>query len=203
MVYEIYIIDNFLPEKKAEEFNLKFFENHQWSNGWNRGLDPKQEQKWNWHRSVGNDLQNMYDTQQYIDSLEPEIKTLWQFTEPEIENLFGVKHVMDRYYANSHTYGLDGSMHTDDGSVTCLYYPCKNWNINWDGGTAFYNHEQDDIIEYASYKYNRMILFKANIPHKAMPVSRECYELRTSVVFKTSMDINHHSYVEWHKNRKN
>jgi SM-20-related protein len=202
MDYPIYIIDNFLPEKIAEEFNSKFFEKTQWSNGWNRGLDPNQEQKWNWHRSVGIDLQNIYDTQSYLDSLEPEIRTLWDFTEEEIDRLFQVKHKMDRYYANSHTYGLDGSMHSDDGHVTALYYPCKNWDINWDGGTAFYNYEKDDIIKYASYKYNRIVLFKADIPHKAMPVSRECYELRTSVVFKTSMDTNHSSYVTWYNNRK-
>jgi SM-20-related protein len=202
MSYEIYVIDDFLPEAEANLFHSKFFENHQWSNGWNRGLDPKQEQKWNWHRSVGNDLQNMYDTQQYIDALDPEIRTLWDYAQPKIQELFGVKHTMDRYYSNSHTYGLDGSMHSDDGSVTALYYPCKDWNIDWDGGTAFYNYEKDDIIKYASYKFNRMILFKADIPHKAMPVSRECYELRTSVVFKTSMDINDPSYFEWYNNRK-
>lgn len=202
MDYQIYIIDDFLPESDANLFHAKFFEDTQWSNGWNRGLDPKQEQKWNWHRSVGTDLQNVFETQAYIDALDPEIQALWHYTDLKINELFTVKHKLDRYYSNSHTYGLDGSLHSDDGSVTALYYPCKDWDINWDGGTAFYNYEKDDIIKYASYKFNRMILFKADIPHKAMPVSRECYELRTSVVFKTSMDINDPSYFEWYNNRK-
>jgi SM-20-related protein len=200
--YEIYVIDDFLPPAEAEEFNRKFFEDSTWSSSWNRGLDPKQEQKWNWHRSVGNDAQNMYETDSMLESLPLEIKRLWDFADRAIMDNFGVKHNMARYYSNSHTYGLDGSMHDDDGSVTALYYPCKDWDINWDGGTAFYNFERDDIIKYASYKYNRMVLFNAKIPHKAMPVSRECYELRTSVVFKTEKDITHPSYVEWYNNRK-
>jgi SM-20-related protein len=109
---------------------------------------------------------------------------------------------MDRYYSNSHTYGIDGSIHTDDGNVTALYYPCMDWDVSWEGGTSFYNKEMNDCIKYVSYKFNRMILFDAKIPHRAMPVTRECYELRTSVVFKASMDTNDASYFEWYNNRK-
>jgi len=198
----IYVIDNFLSEDTAKEFHDKFFSDKSWSYDWNRGLDPQQEQKWNWHRSVATDKQNLGDTQSYINNLDPIIRTLWDYTDSSIFDKFGVKHKMDRYYSNSHTYGIDGSIHTDDGNVTALYYPCMDWDVSWEGGTSFYNKEMNDCIKYVSYKFNRMILFDAKIPHRAMPVTRECYELRTSVVFKASMDTNDQSYFEWYNNRK-
>jgi hypothetical protein len=60
-----------------------------------------------------------------------------------------------------------------------IYYPRLDWNTKeWGGGTRVGN-------EIADYKGNRLIIFPAKILHQAMPVTRECFELRTCVVFKT------------------
>ena len=197
----IAVIDDLMPVEEAERFNHIFFEDKSWIAGWNRGLSDKNVNKWNWHRSVGNDVQNLYTESVDLSILPDEISNLWYYVEEAITEHFSVKHYMTRYYSNSHTYGVDGSIHTDDGDVTALYYPCMDWDAEWEGGTSFYNKEKDDCIHYSSYKFNRLILFKAKIPHRAMPVTRECYQLRTSVVFKTKMDINDPTYAEWYRRR--
>ena len=43
-----------------------------------------------------------------------------------------------------------------------------------------------NVILHAGYKGNRIINFEANAMHQAQPVSRECYQLRTCIVFKTT-----------------
>ena len=51
----------------------------------------------------------------------------------------------------------------------------------WGGGTLV----DGELIRYVG---NRLVIFDAHLPHMAMPVSRECYELRTNVVFKCNID---------------
>ena len=66
--------------------------------------------------------------------------------------------------------------------------PNKHWHV-----LCGHNKEECDengfdwvtwIFEYVG---NRLVIFDAHLPHKAMPVSRECYELRTNVVFKCNV----------------
>ena len=84
-----------------------------------------------------------------------------------------------RCYLNAHTHGIEPHLHGDDGDYTMIYYPRLDWNTEkWGGGTRVGN-------EIADYKGNRLIIFPAKTLHQAMPVTRECFELRTCVVFKT------------------
>ena len=90
-----------------------------------------------------------------------------------------------RIYFNAHTHGLEPHMHTDDGDFTMIYYPRLDWKPEWMGGTAIWNEQKNEIDKYVNYIGNRLFVFDANLPHQAMTVSRECYQLRTCVVFKT------------------
>ena len=85
---------------------------------------------------------------------------------------------MERVYLNAHTHGIEPHRHRDDGDYTCIYYPRLDWKQSWCCGTFL-----DD--KFAEYKGNRLIMFPAQTPHQAQAVSRQCYELRTCVVFKT------------------
>ena len=58
-----------------------------------------------------------------------------------------------------------------------IYYPRIDWKKEWGGGTMV----DGELVHYVG---NRLVVFTASLPHMAMPVSRECYELRTNVVFK-------------------
>ena len=83
----------------------------------------------------------------------------------------------ERAYCNAHTHGIEPHLHTDDGKFTMIFYPRLDWEPKWNGGTLI----DGKLIEYVG---NRLVIFDAHLPHKAMTVSRECYELRTNVVFK-------------------
>jgi|TARA_B110001454_G_scaffold101628_1_gene96004 hypothetical protein len=83
----------------------------------------------------------------------------------------------ERIYCNAHTHGIEPHLHIDDGEFTMIYYPRLNWHKEWGGGTMV----DGELVQYVG---NRLVIFDAHLPHKAMPVSRECYELRTNVVFK-------------------
>lgn len=188
-------IDNFLPENVARNLSQQFFSDPNWGYGWNMEQGRNKEtNNWNWHRSIGGDTVygniETKDVPRYMVPLYTRVKL-------ELENIIPANHLIERMYSNSHTYGVDGPCHRDDGVYTVLYYPCEDWDIQWDGGTMFYNEEEDDTIEYAAYKFNRAVIFDARIPHKAMPVSRDCYRLRTSIVFKTNIDANDPAYAKW------
>ena len=46
---------------------------------------------------------------------------------------------------------------------------------------------RDRIDTHLVNKGNRLIMFDAHLPHQAQPINRECYQLRTCVVFKTKL----------------
>ena len=83
----------------------------------------------------------------------------------------------ERIYCNAHTHGIEPHLHIDDGEFTMIYYPRLDWKLEWGGGTLI----KGKLVDCVG---NRLVIFDADYPHKAMPVSRECYELRTNVVFK-------------------
>ena len=195
----IYVIDDLMPEDEAIRFSEKFFSDPMWHAKWNKGLSDTEKRAWNWHRSPGTDIRDMGLGR---IELAGEAEELWSYVSPKITGYFNeVPHLPTRYYSNSHTYAVDGPIHRDDGDVTAIYYPCQDWKLDWEGGTAFYNESLDDCIKYATYKFNRLVIFKASILHRAMPVTRECYELRTSIVFKTQMDTNSPEYANWYNTR--
>ena len=69
------------------------------------------------------------------------------------------------------------------------------------GGTAIWSEPKDsgaslsgvdylggngmEIEKYVNYIGNRLFVFDAKMLHQAMAVSRQCYRLRTCIVFKT------------------
>ena len=106
----------------------------------------------------------------------------------------------ERIYCNAHTHGIEPHIHVDDGDFTMIYYPRLDWQIEWGGGTAIF---QDliklEIDKHVEYKGNRLIVFDAYLPHQAQPVSRQCYELRTCVVFKCNVSGGNRERLDFYK----
>ena len=123
-----------------------------------------------WH------IQACHTEQNLIDRGMDWIMPIWQSAIRKIN----LDLQWERVYLNAHTHGLEPLSHIDDGDYTIIYYPRLDWKTEWGGGT-FVN---DKFVEY---KGNRLILFTASMPHQAQSVSRQCYELRTCVVFKTNV----------------
>ena len=94
-----------------------------------------------------------------------------------------------RMYANGHTYGVEGYVHTDNDDTenyfTTVYYAHPVWHENWVGETVFYTRDRKDIIRSVFPRPGRMVSFHGAIPHAAHGPSRDCTELRTCVVIKT------------------
>ena len=99
----------------------------------------------------------------------------------------------ERIYCNAHTHGIEPHLHIDDGDFTMIYYPRIDWKKEWGGGTLV----DETLVPYAG---NRLVVFTASLPHKAMPVSRECYQLRTCVVFKCNVIDKVKETVDFYKN---
>ena len=67
-----------------------------------------------------------------------------------------------------------------------------DWQIEWGGGTTVYTEDttigstdpSSDVDRHVAYRGNRLLVFDAYLPHQALPVARECYHLRSIIVFK-------------------
>jgi SM-20-related protein len=96
-----------------------------------------------------------------------------------------------RVYANSHTYGIEGYVHTDNDDTenyfSTIYFAHEIWHKNWSGETVFYTEGGDEIISSVYPKPGRLVSFFGAIPHCARAPSRDCVELRVSVVIKTQL----------------
>jgi SM-20-related protein len=89
-----------------------------------------------------------------------------------------------RVHSNLHLYGDMQFPHVDlCGGATTLYYANPEWHENWLGETVFYDENREPVHAVAP-KPGRLVLFHADILHRAGVPSRECYEPRISVAFK-------------------
>ena len=117
----------------------------------------------------------------------------------DFRNKYSVENY-ERIYCNAHTHGIEPHIHVDDGDFTMIYYPRLDWQIEWGGGTAiFQDLTKIEIDKHVEYKGNRLIVFDAFLPHQAEPVSRECYELRTCVVFKCNITAGVKKNTDFYK----
>jgi SM-20-related protein len=94
-----------------------------------------------------------------------------------------------RVYANSHTFGVEGYVHTDnedhENYFSTIYYAHPIWHRNWVGDTVFYTRDGTDIIGSVYPWPGRAVAFHGALPHCARAPGRDCTELRVSIVIKT------------------
>ncbi len=98
-----------------------------------------------------------------------------------------------RVYANSHTYGVEGYVHTDNDDTenyfSTIYYAHRIWHKNWCGETLFFARDGHEIVKAVYPRPGRVVSFPGAIPHAAHAPSRECAELRISIVIKTQKAV--------------
>lgn len=94
-----------------------------------------------------------------------------------------------RVYANAHTYGVEGYVHRDSSDPvsywTTVYFAHSRWNVNWGGELVFFDDSEDEIVHSVYPRPGRIIIFPGFLRHCARGVSRECPDLRISIVIKT------------------
>jgi hypothetical protein len=130
-----------------------------------------------WHTLVG------HDDNEVIENNFEWVLPIWDtaFNKYNFKERYNIE-TYKRIYMNAHTHGIEPHLHVDDGDFTMIYYPRLDWKPEWQGGTMVDGR-------YIPYVGNNLIVFDAHLPHQAMPVSRECYELRSVIVFKLNCNV--------------
>jgi len=103
----------------------------------------------------------------------------------KIKNYINEDITIGDLYANGQTHGMSGSIHKDNSDYTLLIYSNLSWNIDWGGRTVFILPTGEQKI--FSPVPGMAILSTGNIDHYSDEISRECYELRTTIVFKINL----------------
>jgi len=159
-----------------------------WAFGWrSRG---KRDPFAFWHRHFAGYTKAGGDAEAYDCAAEleafPIIYGVWR----QLADALPPGHRLIRCYANGHTYGSDGTLHTDTGlanTYTTVYYPHEEWEPNWGGETVFFDRARSDILASVFPRPNRAVIFDGRIPHVARGVSRTCPVLRVTLMFKTDV----------------
>lgn len=119
-------------------------------------------------------------------TLPPEFEPLWAKLKLAFPSA-----TLVRCYANQHTFGTEGMIHTDtenDSGMTCIIYMNEEWSLYWGGETTFYDQDMTEIAKSVVPKYGRAAVFSGNIPHCARSVARTCDKARMTLMFKFIVD---------------
>jgi len=183
-------VDDVMSEEQRRDVNNFLRDENTkpgWAFGWRSNGNKDPFSFWHRHfagyRQAGSEINGTYDCEAEVSAI-PLIHAVWrQLADGELKG-----HRLIRCYANGHTYGSDGFVHTDTAQTntyTSIYYPHPEWNANWGGETVFFTPDRSDIIASIYPRSNRMLMFDGRIPHVARGVSRICPVLRVTLMFKT------------------
>ena len=173
----IKIYDDVVEEHVAELIDSEM-KNVQWKFDYpSRGTGKDAHPSTHWHRLCG------HNSTQIIANGFQWVMPIWTSAMHKYD--FKKTYSIDTYkriYLNAHTHGIEPVLHSDDGDFTMIYYPRMDWKPEWGGGTLV----DGELIPYVG---NSLVIFDAHLQHMAMPVTRECYELRSVIVFKCNRNV--------------
>jgi hypothetical protein len=203
---KFFVFDDVLTSKE-HEILYQSLTGLEWTNRWSSALG-RLDHAWHWNFAFYQAIQNMpaITMEQLADlnNRHPYIISLWAKASQLFKEHLGTYNIL-RLYANCNPYGTNAYVHYDDGDYTAVYYPALDWNPEWEGGTCFYERDENgvwDAIRYISYKPNRLIIFPAHIPHRGMPVDRMCTAPRYVIAMKLQRDVNDPDYAKEFYNAK-
>jgi SM-20-related protein len=178
------VLDDFAPEHLRVRLTA-LAERNIWRYGWKAAKTQTSHGFWHSHFAGDNEDADASCEYELVDRqlVEP-ILELWHL----IRDRIAPGHVPVRVYANGHTYGGDGHLHTDcdrPGHYTSIYYAHAEWDVNWAGETVFFDSAGQDVIKSVFPKPGRLVHFPGQIPHAARTPSRGCPALRAVFVIKT------------------
>ena len=179
------ILDDFVPAHLRHQLSALMARNI-WRYGWKAADTQTRHFFWHSHFAGDSDDQGTSDCEHELHNrpLIAPVLALWHL----IRDQLAPGHVPVRVYANGHTYGGDGHVHSDadqPGHFTSLYYAHPEWEANWGGETLFYNADRSDVVKAAYPRPGRLVHFSGNIFHAARSPSRDCPALRSVIVIKT------------------
>jgi SM-20-related protein len=162
-----------------------------WGYGWRSNTSHDRYCFWHAH-FAGGDGKSRRDCSGELENNQgaAPVLALWKFLSAGM--LRG--HQPLRVYANSHTYGIEGYVHTDstdeENYFTTIYYAHQVWRRNWSGEILFFERDSEEIVKAVYPRPGRLVSFRGSTPHMAHAPSRECPELRVSIVIKTQLSAD-------------
>lgn len=184
---DIRVLDDFLPAALHEDI-VDFFQGPLWCYGWKSNSKKEQVPNCHWNVLFAGGKKKEKEERCESELMESPflapIQEVWQLL--KAGPLAG--HEVVRVYANAHTYGTDGYVHTDSTdadyySTICYVHP--TWHYDWAGDLVFFDEGFAEIVRAIYARPGRIVTFHGNVPHCARPLSRDCKALRMSLVFKT------------------
>jgi hypothetical protein len=98
-------------------------------------------------------------------------------------------HHLVRCYANAHTFGVEGYLHTDsqhEGNYTAVVYLNPVWKPEWAGELVLFD-EAGDLVCAILPKPGRVAVIPGTVRHAARGVSRICPAVRVSLAYKSKL----------------
>ena len=158
-----------------------------WAYGWRSTLDDSKFCYLHSHFAGALESRTDCEAEFKDEPLLIPIHMLWK----KLESTLLVGHEPLRVYANAHTFGVEGYVHRDhkdsENYFSTIYYGHPRWDKDWAGETVFFSESGEDIVSSVYPKPGRVVSFRGAIPHCARAPSRDCPELRISIVFKTQL----------------
>jgi SM-20-related protein len=180
----ICVLDDFVPAHLRDSLTA-LTERNIWRYGWKAAPTQTRHHFWHSHFAGDNeDSQSCCEAELHDRPLVAPVLALWEL----IRDNIAPGHVPVRVYANGHTYGGDGHLHTDDerpGHFTSIYYAHADWQVNWAGETIFFDPHAETILASIFPRPGRLVHFPGWIPHAARSPGRDCPALRAVFVVKT------------------
>jgi len=182
---KILVVDDFVP-LQLQQALTSITEQPIWKYGWRS--NTRRDRYSYWHAHVaGGDGKNRSNCEAEL-AAQPAYSAIYTlFKILQTGPLRG--HEPLRVYLNSHTFGVEGYVHQDNTDAenyfSTVYYAHPVWHQNWSGDTVFYNQDETDILTSVFPRPGRAVTFHGAIPHCARAPSRDCSELRVSIVIKT------------------
>lgn len=184
---EVLVVDDLVAEPLQHAL-IRLVRRPIWAFGWKSVKENDRFGFWHAHFAGGNkdSRGNCLDELASNAAIAP-VHDLWQCLSRSL--LAG--HEPIRIYANAHTYGIEGYVHTDssdeDNYFTTVYYAHHAWHANWAGETVFVRPETGDTIHSIHPRPGRVVMFRGATPHAARSPSRDCPEVRITIVVKTQL----------------
>ena len=178
----ITVQDNMLNKEVLDACNV-VLDASNWSYGWHSNVNIKFG---HWNVDITKtDKNNPTDVSNRLP--EPFDEVWYEIN----EKIFQDKAILTRCYANRHTFGTEGYIHTDTERLedfTVVVYMNDYWEADYGGETVFYDKEKTTITNAVLPAYGRVAVFPGNIPHRASPLARTFEGVRTTLMFKASID---------------
>tara|TARA_R110000868_G_scaffold120202_5_gene319034 strand:+ start:3738 stop:4739 length:1002 start_codon:yes stop_codon:yes gene_type:complete len=173
--------EDLLDEALMDEVEA-YFNNASWKYGWLSSTRAGERINSHWHHALTepDSVQNGLDI---ATKLPPLFKSVWE----EVSRELFPDHALLRMYANAHTYGTEGYPHRDtvrSGLSTLVIYLNRRWDASWGGETVAFLPEEG--LASSPVKFNYGFLLDSKMRHVARGVSRECPELRKTLVIKAA-----------------